>query len=312
MKTTPRHPRLATAAAAALMFAHHAAAVPIGLSVGDMAWNDEFNGTSLDSSHWNYRQPGVRHDATNAADAVSVGNGALSITTYTSNGIHYTGMIGTQGRFEQTYGYFEARISFNNDPGSWSAFWLQSPAYGNPIGDPTVAGMEIDVVEHRGADQNNNDVSAYVASALHWDGYGSSHRSVGRHAIPGSGIALDAWHTYGLLWTPNDYSIYFDDTLFWTQATPVSARSEYLILSSEVRDASWAGNIPAGGYGELGTSTNVMQVDYVRAYVLPEPNTAALILGPLLVALRTMRWKLLNSGSPADPGCQPPGCLLSP
>ncbi len=51
----------------------------------------------------------------------------------------------------------------------------------------------------------------------------------------------------------------------WT-ASPVSRRPQYIILSSEVHDRSWAGTVPAEGYGSLETSRTKMVVDYVRFY----------------------------------------------
>src|SRR5262249_11635457 len=47
-----------------------------------------------------------------------------------------------------------------------------------------------------------------------------------------------------------------------------SHSTEWVILSSEVDDTSttWAGFIPAVGYGPLGTSTTKLTVDYVRYY----------------------------------------------
>ena len=57
----------------------------------------------------------------------------------------------------------------------------------------------------------------------------------------------------------------------WTKTTPVSATAKYLLLSSEVENGSWAGNIPTGGYGSEATSVTNIQVDYVRAFALA-PN----------------------------------------
>jgi len=54
---------------------------------------------------------------------------------------------------------------------------------------------------------------------------------------------------------------------------PASAAAEYIILSSEVNDGSWAGNVPAGGYGSLNTSTTIMSVAYVHAYALANVYT---------------------------------------
>jgi beta-glucanase (GH16 family) len=231
-----------------------------------LTFSDEFSGASLDTDKWAHRLPGPRHDAINASNAVSVSGGLLTIKTYTDAGIHYTGMIGTQEIFEQTFGYFEARMKFHSSAGQWSAFWLTSPTYGNPIGDPGQAGTEIDIAEHRATNPNGADLRSRYVSAVHWDGYGAEHQQVAKTHGPLAGLANDTWHTYGLRWSPSGYEFYFDDALMWTVTQAVSRRDEYLILSSEVRDGNWAGDVPAGGYGTFASSVTNMQVDYVRVY----------------------------------------------
>ena len=175
-------------------------------------------------------------------------------------------MIGTQGIFEQTYGYFEARMKFHSSPGEWSAFWLQSPTYGDPVGNPGQAGTETDIVEHRAVNPSGTDLRSRYVSAVHWDGYSTDHQQVAKTHGPLAGLGNDSWHTYGLKWSPSGYEFYFDDTLLWTVTQAVSRRSEYMILSSEVRDGNWAGNVPAGGYGSFASSVTNVQVDYVRVY----------------------------------------------
>lgn len=263
-------------------------AAPIGYT---LSWSDEFDGTSLDTTKWGYRSLGVRRDAVNVQNAVSVGGGSLTITTYTDNGKHYTGMIATQGKFEATYGYWEARIAFHERPGMWSAFWIQSPTMGNPIGDPGTAGMEIDVVEHRAVTSGGVDVSNKAAHNLHWDGYGADHKSKG--TVTGNLGLATGWHTYAVEWTPMTYSFFVDDRLTYS-ANPVSNRTEYILLSSEVEDDSWAGDIPTGGYGSLATSTTKMDVDYVRYYAssVPEPATLGLLALGGLVVVFARRWAL--------------------
>ena len=48
---------------------------------------------------------------------------------------------------------------------------------------------------------------------------------------------------------------------------PISRRSQYIILSSEVGQF-FAGTIPAAGYGSRVTTTTNMQVDWVRVWSL--------------------------------------------
>lgn len=243
-----------------------ASVVTDNLAAWRLTFDDEFSGSSLDATKWTQRLPGPRNSAINTASAVSVGGGVLTITTYTDAGTNYTGMIGTQGIFEQTYGYFEARMKFHSSPGEWSAFWLQSPTYGDPVGNPGEAGTEIDIVEHRAVSPSGIDLRNRYVSAVHWDGYAADHKQVAKTHGPLVGLANDTWHTYGLKWTPSGYDFYFDDTILWTVADAVSDRSEYMVLSSEVRDGNWAGNVPAGGYGSFASSVTNVQVDYVRVY----------------------------------------------
>jgi beta-glucanase (GH16 family) len=231
-----------------------------------LTFSDEFTGKSLDQAKWALRQPGPRHDGVNASEAVSVGDGLLTIDTYTERGVHYTGMISTQDKFEQAYGYFEARMKFHSQPGHWSAFWLQSPAYGSVLGDPAVAGAEIDIVEHRANNNKGVDIRKRYSSAVHWDGYGDAHQQVAQVHKKLRRMGNGSWHTYGLKWTPEGYEFYFDDKLVWQTDKAVSKRPEYVILSSEVRNGHWAGSIPAKGYGDREKSSAKVQVDYVRVF----------------------------------------------
>ncbi len=231
-----------------------------------LAWSDEFDGAALDMSKWSHRGLGRRRDALNVADAVAVDNGQLTITTYTSDGEHCTGMIGTEGKFERRFGYWEARIQFEGAPGMWSAFWIQTPTFGRPPNDPATAGTEIDVIEHRVSDQSGKDISGPAHHALHIGG-GKSQSHVTEDLKLGSGF-----HTYGVQWTETEYRFFVDGKLTWT-VTPVSKRPEYIILSSEIQNQSWAGTIPAGGYGPRESSRTRMIMDYVRFYEpKPDPN----------------------------------------
>jgi beta-glucanase (GH16 family) len=267
---------LLAAAACVVAPAAHAAAPP--------TWADEFNGGSLDLTRWNYRGNGVRNDGILTPDAVSVGGGALTIKTYTEAGKHYSGMISTlksgASGFEQAYGYFEARIRFNSAPGQWSAFWLQSPTIGIPLGDPTTAGVEMDIVEHRARCVNapaptppatcsaTNDITDRAQQGLIWDGYGAQSKLALKLGDPLAGLGNASWHTWALRWTPTNLTFYYDGTVVAFTTTPISRRSQYIILSSEVGQF-FAGPIPPSGYGTRATSLTNMQVDYVRVWADP-------------------------------------------
>lgn len=229
-----------------------------------LVWSDEFNQSSLDTTQWFYRQPGVRHNGFNDSSAVyTLPGGNLVIEVYSdtsASGVkHYTGMIATRRQF--LYGRFECRVAFRNKPGSWSAFWLQTPTMGNPMGNSRVAGMEIDVVESL-----PDDGRAYLN--LHWDGYEANHKTAGIKTAD-VGCNDGNFHTYTLEWTPEAYVFWIDGKEVWRFTQAVSQRSEFIILSSEVKQGTtgiWAGSIVPGGYGRKGNSQTRMVVDYVKVW----------------------------------------------
>ena len=253
------------------------AAPPLGLPT----WSDEFDGIALDPAKWTHRAPGPRHDGILTPDAVSVGGGLLTIKTYTQATKHYSGMIATQNinltGFEQRYGYFEARMRFNSLPGMWSAFWLQSISIGDPIGDPATAGVEMDVAEHRARCVNapaptppsvcsaTSDITNRIQQALVWDGYGTSSKAQVRLSDQLAGLGNGSWHRWALDWTPDSLTFFYDDLAIWSSSGPISQRSEYLILSSEVGQF-FAGAIPRNGYGSRATTKTKLDVDYVRVW----------------------------------------------
>ncbi|EDY20872.1 glycoside hydrolase family 16 [Chthoniobacter flavus Ellin428] len=236
-----------------------------------LVWRDEFDGTALDETKWT-AQATPRKDTQNTPDAVSVRDGIMTITTWTEEGKHRTGFLNSRGKFETTYGCFEARIRFHNSPGQWGAFWLSSPSLGNPLGDVAKAGAEIDIVEHRAVyglgTGAGNDATNLQGMALHWDGYGEHHQSTGHpgHPAPGAPSLQDNWHTYAVLWTPEKYVFYLDGHEQWTTDKAVSQRPEFLLFTCEVADRGWAGAVPEGGFGSRQKSQTKMEVDWVRVW----------------------------------------------
>ncbi len=254
--------------AAMTLVAH--AAPPAGYT---LAWSDEFKGSKLDRAKWEYARNGWRGSAYNTPAAVSVTNGCLVITTYTSGGTNFTGFIDTNRRAKFGCGYYEASIEFSNAPGQWSAFWIQTPwmmnvqpngTLGSTNDNPT-NGVEIDVFEHRCADHNGKDWVDGGDHALHWNGYGRREKNAAwssRFLGIGSGF-----HAYGFLWTTNSYTFYIDGHSTWTtKSYMISSVPEFIRLTSEVQSNSWAGNVPSGGYPDRDKSQIKMYVDYVRYY----------------------------------------------
>ena len=215
-----------------------------------LVWSDDFDGQSLDLSKWGYRILGQRGDAVLVEDCVSLDDdGHLVITTRKNGDQIETGMIGTEGKFETRFGYFEARMKFQTELGHWSAFWLQSSTMAK-VGDPEVNGTEIDIIEFFSTDRQS------MFSNIHWNGYGDEHKKVGsQYKEP---ALANGWHVVGLEWTPEEYIFFLNGKEVWRTTEAVSHTKQYIILSLEVR--KWAGDISKAKLPD-----NLL-IDYVRVY----------------------------------------------
>ncbi len=217
----------------------------------NLIWHDEFDGNALDMGKWGYRGLGPRRDAVNVKEAVRLdGKGHLVITTTKAGGTYHTGMIGTQGKFERAFGYWQCRVKLQDSVGHWSAFWLQTPTMGKEIGNPRLSGTEIDIYEYLARETDR------VHHNLHWDGYGKHHKHHGR-TVTVEGFD-EGWHTVGLEWTKDRYVFYVDGKETWRTSRAVSHRPQYIILSAEV--GKWAGDIAEAKLPDS------LTVDYVRVY----------------------------------------------
>jgi hypothetical protein len=215
-----------------------------------LVWSDDFNGTQLDPEKWGYTD-GAKGMTNMTPDAISLNNGFLTIRTYReASGTYSSGMIQTAGygslipqyaqfqppgnKYLPRYGYIEARIQFEDKPGMWSSFWLQTlnnSCSGDLDGDGDIdgldehlRGMEIDIVEHKVTDDNGSDVSDQAPSNVHFLSYASPHtpesarnfhRGGGAHHSGSSALDI-GFHTYGLEWTPDYLRVFYDNIPVWT------------------------------------------------------------------------------------------------
>lgn len=96
-----------------------------------------------------------------------------------SDWFHRIDRLATKEQFG--YGYYEARCRFKGASGMHSAFWLLPNAMDEVDTSPGLipGGIEVDVVEHRGFNATNNDISTIGVTTMHWGGYGAHHHSAG-------------------------------------------------------------------------------------------------------------------------------------
>jgi beta-glucanase (GH16 family) len=209
-----------------------------------LTWHDEFDGTELDRTKWDfdlgngfydYRAhawvPGWGNEElqyyTDDRRNVEVRDGALHIRALREplHGCGYTsGRIKTRHRdgtslFAQAYGRFEFRARVPHGKGLWPAIWMlpQDEAYGG-----WAASGEIDVMEIVGEKPHE------VLGSVH---FGSSfpHRELVTHtrAIPGGGTVAD-FHVYAVEWEPGE--------IRWLLDGEVWARQDFWWSCSRQRD----------------------------------------------------------------------------
>ncbi len=216
-----------------------------------LAWNDEFDGKTLDVSKWDVPEY-HRRDAWWSRKAVSLdGKGHLVMRTLREGDRILDGCIRTRRKFEHAFGYYVCRARLQKQPGHWSAFWLYNDCVGK-VGDEGRDGTEIDIFEKPWLDDR-------VQHALHWDGYKKAHKSKGHVArVPG---VMEGWHTFSLWWRPEEYVFYVDGKETWrTKAGGVCQVPLYIKISDET--GKWAGDI------RRAKLPDAFQVDYVRVYDL--------------------------------------------
>jgi len=165
-----------------------------------------------------------------------------------------TGLLCTvdaQGNgFTQKYGYFEMRAKFPPGPGTWPAFWLNTP----PSTDGhTDANMELDVVEQYGVNPQA------LHTTMHWWRH-PGHDAVGNMAMVSD--MTQGFHNYGLLWTEKDVIWYFDGVEVFRQPTTPELRERplYVLVNLAL----------GGGWPTKDTiSPSDMIVRYVKVYAKP-------------------------------------------
>jgi beta-glucanase (GH16 family) len=246
-----------------------------------LVWSDEFNGppgSAVDGTKWVFETGNgsdgwgnheLEYYTGRTKNAAMDGAGNLVITAYREtlgnkfrcrNGAcrFTSARLKTQGRFEQAYGRFEARMRLPYGQGIWPAFWM----LGNNIRRARwPACGEIDIMENIGREPS------LVHGTIHGPGY-SGAAGIGAPYALTSGAFGEGFHVFAVEWEPNRIRWYVDGKLYQTR-TPadlpagsawVFDRPFFMLL-----------NLAVGGYwpGDPDATTvfpQKMYVDYVRVY----------------------------------------------
>jgi beta-glucanase (GH16 family) len=240
-------------------------------------FDEEFEGTEVDQTKWNIYGPNWWDKASHwSKDNLIVGGGVAKLHFEKKRGFHNDnpkpkekltlsglnesdyacGYLDTFGKWVQRYGYFEARVKLPTAPGLWPTFWMV-PDRGVAAGptwkrsDTGNGGMELDIMEHltRWGPYRYN-------IAMHWDGYGKEHTSVGsdRNYVQAD---KDGFITSGMLWTPGSLVYYCNgkELLRW-ESPRISVVPAYFIIE-----------MTTGGWDNNSVDDAQLPVDYLIDYV---------------------------------------------
>lgn len=234
-----------------------------------LTWEDNFEGTAgtlPNPANWVYELGrGPNGDGwgnnelqsyTNNPENVSLdGQGNLAITARNEGGFS-SARIKTEGKFDQAYGRFEARIKLPYGQGIWPAFWMLGADF-STVGWPQCG--EIDIMEYRGQEPN------LVHGTVHGPGYSKINPITKTFGFEDLRLDLD-FHTYAIEWDENSIDFFVDDFQY-LRIKPEDATGEWVfdhpffIILNVAIGGNFVGlpNVP-------GIFPQTMLVDYVRVY----------------------------------------------
>lgn len=277
--------------------------------VGDLqlVFNENFNGSELDSSRWNTRLPwgpdvvinGEKQyfvDSMNSPpvdyDPFSFTGSTMKITATktpaedlaSANGRRYlSGALSSHDKFGFTYGYVESRMKVSGVFGALSTLYL----YHRYPGDHA---PEIDIAEYLGYNQFGDEdmFQTYHYRDVNYPDNGWTRSSPTMSERNDSGaLYADAFHTYGLLWEPGLVIWYIDGVEVKRLHGPQVGRRQMNIVTYLVTGSNWTKapdeyrasdelvemqtdsvvNLPF----KLETDYPVeMEIDYIRVWQLPD------------------------------------------
>lgn len=182
-----------------------------------------------------------------------VHNGVLSLTTVPVDQWGAATAITTMPRKPGghpnvfRFGYFEAKLRFNNNKDNWAAFFLYS-AWRSTIASGKANGRwcEIDVVE-------SMYPRVYAGTVHDWFDSKSTANPNAHMFVPTGMDINDSWNVFGLLWQPGSITWYLNNVKVGTAPSPVICDNDdmFLILSSQKK---------------RGLADQVLDVDWIRVY----------------------------------------------
>lgn len=185
-----------------------------------LAWSDEFDADTLDTSVWNYDLGGdgwgnsELQTYTSNSENISLSNGRLIISALATGkaGAPFTSArIHTKDKYSFRYGLVAARIRFPYGKGVWPAFWMMGRNF-DEVGWPYCG--EIDIAELTGGGELGDRV---VYGTVHWYSE-ETYREVTAgqtEMLEGASRFADDFHVFWAVWDGQMIHIGFNDREYY-------------------------------------------------------------------------------------------------
>lgn len=226
-----------------------------------LTWSDEFNGTALDTTKWDYRTDS-KMGSTQLPQNVVVSDGLLKLDLKKeeAKGKHYTGG-GVISKQAFQYGFYEARMKVPPGKGWHTSFWMMKR---NASGgtNPQVACQELDVIEN-----NSSQLHSYAVNVHKWRG---GHMAMGTKTIKTPDLAQD-FHVFGCEFTPTTVKYFFDGRLVQTVDVTKAVKKDDTALPFALGDQNiWLTSIADPQRGPQSMDDSLLpamaEFDYVRFF----------------------------------------------
>ena len=199
-----------------------------------LVFSDEFNGYSIDRSKWSFTDymSGYSDMPTlTSSDVAAVipdpdnrSTGILRLTaSKVGNGQYKTTKSITTGKtMTFVYGYLEMRATVPTGKGVWPSLWLKSntTAGGEQLAKSlgynsnSVYETEVDVFEVFGNNVAVPNMHKWWKTPEQIAAYGDVRVQASNNKS--YDISDGGWHTYGMLWTPHEISMFIDSNRYMT------------------------------------------------------------------------------------------------
>lgn len=214
-----------------------------------LVWCDEFRNSRTIDDNWISENSAPSHIISSRwRENISTNWGKLNINNRKENRDDRewtSGSITCRQKF--CYGYYECRMKISASSGINNSFWLYQWAPSDKY-----HAFEIDVVE---AHYPNSVQTNIHDCGTKTDKYRKQHAE---QFVPQHKDLYDDFHVYGMWWTPETISFYFDGKLIRTFYNTCCHQEANLVLGTAIMP--WAGAVTDAIDG------TAMIVDYVRVW----------------------------------------------